>query len=187
MANRFLDVNGISIEMPEQAAQAFDAMRSAHAKTVEAKDAEIVSLTDKAKSQDAALAKAEARAEAAEAKVKDAEARLTPQALDAAARERATLIEDAKLIAPTLDTKTLDSSAIRREAVKAAGVTVDGKSDEYVVAAFDARVELAREKSGTANKGAEGLATRAKAEDASSARAKYLAERSSAYRMEVSK
>lgn len=185
MGNRVMDINGISIEMPEQAAQAFDAAKAAHSKTVEAKDAEIASLGEKVRTQDAALAKAEARAEAAESKLKDAEARLTPAALEDAARERATLIEDAKLIAPNLETKSLDSASIRREAVKAAGVSLEGKSDEYISASFDARVLLAREKGGVAARGADSLANRSRTEDADSARTKYLADRASAYKREA--
>lgn len=182
---KVIDVNGISIEMPDQAAQAFDSLKAAHAKAIDEKSAELVALSEKVKAQDAALAKAEARAEGAESKLKDAESKLTPEALDAAARERASLIEDAKLLAPKLDTKPLDAADIRRESLKAAGVTLDGKSDEYVTAAFDARVEMARAKGGTAAKGADSLATRTQAHDANAARSKYLAEQSSAYLRET--
>lgn len=180
-----IDFNGVAIEVTDQAAQAFDALKASHAKALDEKTAEIVSLTEKAKSQDSALAKAEARADGAEAKLKDAEAKLTPQALDAAARDRAKLCEDALVLAPKLDTKPLDAAGIRREALKAAGVALDGKSEDYVTAAFDARVDTARAKGGTAAKGADSLANRTQTEDAGDARSKYLARQANAYKMEA--
>lgn len=71
-------------------------------------------------------------------------AQLTQDAIAAAAQERITVAEQARLIAPDLATdwsKTPDQ--IRREAVQAKGIAVDGKSAEYVDGVFSALVAAA--------------------------------------------
>lgn len=184
MATKIVDVNGIGIEMTDQAAQAFDALRATHAKAIDEKTAELATVSARVKDLEGQVAKADAKLEDAEKRAKEAEAKTTPQALDAAARERASLVEDAKILAPKLETKDLDAAGIRRESLKSAGVALDGKTEDYITAAFEQRVQIAREKGGVAARAADSLANRTQANDAGDARSKYLADRASAYKLE---
>jgi hypothetical protein len=181
---KVIDINGISIEMPDQAAQAFDSLKAAHAKAIDEKDAELAASSARVKDLESQVAKADAKLEDAEKRAQEAESKSSPKALDAAARERAALVEDAKLLAPKIDTKDLDAAGIRRESLKAAGVALDGKSEDYVAAAFEQRVQIAREKVSPTARAADSLATRTQTHDAGDARSKYLADRASAYKLE---
>lgn len=182
-----VDCDGISVEMTEQAAQAFEKIKRAHAEDSARRDAEAKTLTDKVAELETAVAKAEARADAAKADADEARKladAAKPEALDALVADRAKLIEDAHLIAPALDCAGKDAGTIRREALVAAGVNLDGKSDVFVDARFEAAVEVAREKGA----GAPGRAAaadlnkaRGAANDAQDARSKYLAETANAY------
>lgn len=94
-----------------------------------------------------ALDAAVARADEAEQKVRQLEKELEdavdPARIDAAARERAELVESARVVAQKSD---IDTSGSDRDimicALTASGVgTLDGKSDDYVRARFDARLD----------------------------------------------
>lgn len=90
--------------------------------------------------KDAALAKAEAERDAAKASV------LSDAALDGLVAARATLIADAKAIAPDMDAAGKSDAAIRRGAVLArlGDAALAGKSDAYVDARFDILLEDAK-------------------------------------------
>jgi len=143
MSTKVIDCGGSQVEVSDAAAIAFKAMTDKHTSEIEAKDAVIDELEEKVKDSDKELAKAETDSEEAKKKLEDAEARLTPEALDAAVRERSEVIEAAHKLDADLDCTTLDAAGIRRAALEAIDVNLDGKSDAYVDAAFDARVEAA--------------------------------------------
>lgn len=145
---RMIDCNGIQIEVSDQAAQAFAHISG----DLQARDAELVTSKETLKARDAELAKRDATIETLTAKVAELEKGAGAEALDAAVEVRQTLVEDARKLAPKLEPKGLDSMAIRRAALKVVDVDLDGRSDDYVMAAFDVRVDAAgKGKAGGAN------------------------------------
>lgn len=71
-------------------------------------------------------------------------AQLSADAIAAAAQERIAVAEQARLIAPDISTDwTKTPDQIRREAVQAKGIAIDGKSSEYVAGVFSALVATA--------------------------------------------
>lgn len=98
-------------------------METAHIAAIEAKDAEI--------------AKAEAAKDAAEEKI------LSDEALDLRIQHRADLINDAKRIDPTFETKGVSDANIRKGIVtaKLGDAKIAGKSDAYIEARFDGMIE----------------------------------------------
>ena len=144
--SRTIDCNGIPVEMTDQAARAFEALRDAQKATIEARDSELEELRDKVKDLEEQLAKSQARADDAEEKLKGANDSLKPEALDAAVKARASLLDRARKLAPELDATSLGDAQIKRAALEAIKLDLTDKSDAYIDAAFDARVELADSK-----------------------------------------
>lgn len=154
-----IDCAGTQIEVSDAAAIAIRNMVEKHDAAIEAKDSEIATLTSKVSDGDKATATLEAKLEDAESKLAEAEKLITPEALDAAAQERSALVEAAHAIAPDLDCSTLDAEGIKRGALKAIEVDTEGRSSDWLDAAFDIRAEQAGEaKKSTARRVGESLA-----------------------------
>lgn len=187
MKSVIVDCDGISVEMTEQAAQAFEKIKRAHAEDSARREAELKALTDRVAALETGIAQAEAKADAAKADADEARKladAAKPEALDALVAERAKLVEDAHLIAPALDCAGKDARTIRRDALVAAGVNLEGKSDVFIDARFDAAVEVARERGASApsRSGAAGIAgARGTANDSKDAREEYLSRTANAY------
>ncbi len=136
--NRSVVVDGISILMSDQAAQAVGKLQSQLSdaqKSIETKDGEI----------DALKASHAKEIEAKDAKIKELEAVATVEALDAAVAERTALLDQAKpFLADGYDPKGKSNGDIRVDALIGAGVLTDetakAKSAEYIAAAFDTMV-----------------------------------------------
>lgn len=131
-------VDGISIPMSDQAAQAVQKLQgqlSDAQKSIETKDGEI----------DALKAGHAKEIEAKDAKIKELEAVATVEALDAAVAERTALLDEAKpFLADGYKPEGKSNGDIRKDALIGAGVLTDetakAKSDEYITAAFDTMV-----------------------------------------------
>ena len=184
MGNRVVDFNGVSIEMTDQAASAFDALRKQHAAALAAKDESAEEAKEKLEDLEKDLAEKEAKAEDALKRLADAEARLTPAALDSLANERAALLDSAKRLAPDVDYSALDAASIKRAALEAIDVAIDGKSESYIDGAFESRAAIAKDARPSTDRSAEALVTasKTKAEDATSGRSAYMQRVSGAYR-----
>lgn len=183
MEMKTVDFQGIKIEVPNQAADAIVAMRRSHDEEIEQKDMAEKELRDKIKDLEEKLAKAEAKGEDSAKRLADAEAKLTPEAIDASVRERQKVIDDAHKLAPKLDCSTLDTAAIKRAALEAIDVDLDGKSADFLDAAFEARVEVAGNSPLQRTADAFVGAAKNKVNDApKDPRAEYMARQSVAYR-----
>ncbi|WP_439634965.1 DUF2213 domain-containing protein [Oceanicaulis sp.] len=136
--NRSVVVDGISIPVSDQAAQAVGKLQnqlSDAQKSIETKDGEI----------DALKAGHAKEIEAKDAKIKELEAVATVEALDAAVAERTALLDEAKpFLADGYKPEGKSNGDIRKDALIGAGVLTDetakAKSDEYITAAFDTMV-----------------------------------------------
>lgn len=139
MALKKIRIDGVDVELEETAAQ-----------LVEKQQAQLDAARETAKAAVAETDKAKARADAAEAARTKAEADLRtatdPSRLQAAARARVDLEQKASKIAPKAKFDGMDDLAVKRAALTEAGVKLDGKSDVYVEARFDAAVEDAEKK-----------------------------------------
>lgn len=125
-------VDGITIETTDQGAQVIAKLQkqmsdaaAKHDKALADKDAEIAK-------KDADIAKKDAEIDDLKAKI------MTGDALDAAVAARADLIDRAKRIAPSVETRGLSDSAIKKAVVVArVGDTMKDKSEAYIDARFD--------------------------------------------------
>lgn len=128
--------DGITIEFPDQAADAYNAL----AKKLADGAASIAKLTAELAARDAAIGKAEAERDAFKAKIIDG------AALDAAVAKRADLIAAAKSICDGDYTGKSDAE-IRKAVVslKLGDAAVAGKSEAYIDARFDILVEDAKQ------------------------------------------
>jgi len=111
-----------------------------------ARDAEKARADDAEKGRDAE----KARADAASDKSKELQGKLDsatdPKAVAAMVDARARLVSDAKLVADRDDFKAEGTDAeIKRSALEARGVKLEGKSDAYVDARFDVEADSVRE------------------------------------------
>lgn len=185
MSTKVIDCGGSQIEVSDAAAIAIKALQDKHAAEIEARDGKIQAADAKVAELEKQVATSDAKVEALEKRVADAEAKTTPEALEAAAAARAKLLEDARKLAPELDCKTLDSAGIRRAALEAAGVNLEGKSEAFIDAAFEARVELAGDSPAKRTAKALADAPKSKTTDAGDPRAAYMERTSQAYRREV--
>lgn len=140
-------VDGKQIEVTADVASVIEALQA----KVTAADEKYSALVDTSK-QLADIVEAHNAVKASEVAAKDAKiAELekkvpTADELDRLATERAALVSDAKLIVSDLDPIGKDTAAIKAEAVKAklGDAAVEGKSADYVAAAFDMLVATAK-------------------------------------------
>jgi hypothetical protein len=139
-----LRLDGQSVEVSEEAAPVLEALLQKRADAAEARVADAEARVEKA---EAALQDATARADKAEARADDAEAKLAkvegPEALQERVQARLGLERDAaKVLGTEVKLDSLSDAEIRAEALKKARpeFKLDGKSDEYVSALFDAAV-----------------------------------------------
>lgn len=181
---KIIDCGGSQVEVSDAAAIAIKAMQDKHATEVEGLQKRISDMESEKEDMEEEEAKKDAKLDALQKDLDEANAKLTPEALDAAVKERAEVIDGAKKLAPEIKTDGLDTAAIKRAALEAIDVNLDGKGDTYVDAAFEARVEVAD--SGTpsaAQRAAEKLAGGSKTTDSvQDARAKYMERTQNAHR-----
>lgn len=172
---KIIDCGGSQVEVSDAAAIAIKAMQDKHSTEVEGLQKRISDMESEKEDMEEEEGKKDAKIDSLQKDLDAANARLTPEALDAAVKERQTVIEGAKKIAPKLDCATLDTEAIKREALKAIDVDIEGKGDGYVNGAFEMRVEAADSgKPSAAHRAAENLGQGAKTTDSvSDARAAY--------------
>jgi hypothetical protein len=183
-----IDCGGHSIEVTDVAAIAIKQLVDKHAADLKTRDMAEEEQQKKIDELEEKLAKADAENEENKKKIDELEEKTSPEAMDAAARARTALVDAALTLAPKLDCSALDSKAIKLAALKAIGFDTEGRSDTYLDAAFDARVELAKDGNPSAAKrAAAALAaasnTQANDEDAESPRAKYLSRQRDAYKV----
>ncbi len=190
MTLKMVDCGGSNVEMTDAAVVALKSLVATHDTELATRDAKISDAETKIADLETKLAAADAKLEDSQKKLDEAEAKLTPEALDAAGRDRAQLVEDAKKLAPDLDCKTLDAEGIKTSVLKALDVDIEGKSSAYIEGAFETRASIARDakESGRAAAGLAGaLKTKAKANDAGdpeSAREAYIARTRDAHKGE---
>lgn len=140
-------VDGKQIEVAADVASVIEALQAKIADS----DTKYSTLVDTSKQLadivDAHTAVKAAEVAAKDAKIADLEKKIpTADELQQMADERAAIITDAKLIASDLDAKGKDAAAIKSEAVKAklGDAAVEGKSADYIAAAFDMLVADAK-------------------------------------------
>jgi len=143
-----IEYHGIALDVSDEAGAAFVAQSAEHSTIVSAKDAEIATLTTTNEELETKLGVADANVADLTAKLEAADKLNTPEALDAAVKNRAALVEDAGLMAPDLDCSKLATPDIKRAVLEAMDINLDGREAPYVEAAFDARAETARETGG---------------------------------------
>ncbi len=139
-----LRLDGRSVEVSEEAAPVLEALLQERADAADARVAEAVARADKAESD---ATEAATRADKAEARADDAEAKLAqvegPEAIQARVQARLGLERDAaKVLGTEVKLDSLTDAEIRAKALEKArpAFKLDGKSDDYVVALFDAAV-----------------------------------------------
>lgn len=140
-----LRLDGRSVEVSEEAAPVLEALLQERA---DAAQAQIADADARAEKAEASLVEATARADKAEARADDAEAKLAkvegPDALQARVQARLGLERDAaKVLGSEVKLDSLSDAEIRAKALEKARpeFKLDGKSDEYVTALFDAAVQ----------------------------------------------
>ena len=131
-----ITLNGIQYDAAPEVANELTKLRS---DSLEASNAAAATATKMTKLE-AERDEHKARADKAEADL--AEAR-SDAAIDARIKARGALIETATKLAPSVNTDGMTDSQIRAAVLKArnASINLDGKSDEYIEARFDAAAE----------------------------------------------
>lgn len=137
-----ITIRGITFDVPDQAAEALVAERADHDRAITEMAGRIDELEDTVLQAGAALDKEKARADTAEAEVKKEKTRAdgaaSPEAIAAIVKERTDLADVAKRAGVEVDMAKFDAAAVKRAVVeKLAGIKLDGKSADYVQAAFD--------------------------------------------------
>jgi len=127
---RTVMVDGLSVETTDAGAQAIEKLQAQLADMAEARK------KDKADA-DKAMGEKDAEID----KLKDAQ--VSDADLDARVEARAALIADAKALAPEVVTGGVSDADIRKAVVAAKVGDMDGKTDEYIQARFDALKDAA--------------------------------------------
>lgn len=124
---------GIAVSFDSQGAQAYDAIV-----------ADLETVTKKLEEANAALEKMTTERDQLQAKVDVADS-AAPD-LDALVAERAEVLDAVRKIVPDVDPTGKSNADLRREAAAVAypAISMDGKSDDYVAAMFDAAVVAPR-------------------------------------------
>lgn len=135
-----ITVDGIPVETNDAGAQVIAKLQKDVVDSAEKLETASTTHAEALAAKDKELAAKDAEIDSLKGKVLDADA------LDAAVRERADLISQAKLVADK-DYTGLTPVDIRKTALtaKLGSKALDGKSDEYVAARFDIEVEAADE------------------------------------------
>lgn len=129
---RTILVDGLSVETTDQGAQAIEKLQ-ADVKRLNDAATTAKSTHDQAiAAKDAELAKKDAEIDGLKGKVLDG------AALDAKVAARAEMVATAKAIHPDVVTDGKSDADIRKAVLTAKGITIDGKSDAYIEARFDA-------------------------------------------------
>lgn len=150
-----ITIRGITFDVPDQAAEALVAERADHDRAMTEIGARVDELEEQLIVAGGALDKEKARADTAEAEAKKQQLRAdgaaSPAAIAAVVKERTDLADVAKRAGVEVDLERFDAAAIRRAVVeKLTGLKLDGKSPEYVQAAFDIeRAKLDERATGT--------------------------------------
>lgn len=138
-----ITIRGITFDVADQVAEALNAERADQKEALDALAVRVVDAEDAAIAAQAETEKQTARADTAEAEVKKEKARAdgaaSPEAIEKAVAERTDLMDVARRAGVEVKADTaFDAAAIRRAVVeKRTGLKLDGKSPEYVSAAFD--------------------------------------------------
>jgi hypothetical protein len=138
-----ITIRGITFDVADQVAEALNAERADHKDALDTLAARVVDAEDGATAAQAEVEKQAARADTAEAEVKKQTARAdgtaSPDAIAKIVAERTDLMDVAKRAGVEVKTDgAFDAAAIRRAVVeKRTGLNLDGKSADYVQAAFD--------------------------------------------------
>ena len=126
-------VDGLSVETTDAGAQAIE-------KLTKDRDAAVQQVADAKAEGDKALAAKDAELAKKDAEIDDLKAKvLDAEALDAKVQARADLIDTAKAIAPSVDTKGVSDAGIKKAVVIAirGAEAVQDKADAYIDATFD--------------------------------------------------
>lgn len=184
MSTKVIDCGGSQVEVSDAAAIAIKAMQDKHATEVDGLQKRISDMESEKDDMEEEDAKKDAKIDSLQTELDAANEKLTPQALDAAVKERAEVIDGAKKLSPEIKTDGLDTAAIKRAALEAIDLKLDGKSDTYVDAAFEARVEVADSgKPSAATRTAEKLGNGSKTTDkVTDSRAAYMDRTRNAHR-----
>ncbi len=141
-------IRGMTFEVPDQAGEALALERKDHSDAIVGMQKSVATAEEATKAARADADKATARADAAEAETKKTRERLdaasSPAAIAALVQERTDLLDVARRAEVEVDVPKFDAAAVKRAVVeKLTGVKLDGKSADYVSAAFDlARANL---------------------------------------------
>lgn len=132
VATKMITFDGLPVEVT-------DAAEAVIRKLEGARDSLKTELADAVKDLADAKAEHDRAVAAKDAELAEAKAKVVDQAqIDRLADEKAAVVTLAKqIVGDSLETAGKTVADIRREVVKAKGVTVDGKSDDYVEAYFD--------------------------------------------------
>jgi hypothetical protein len=137
-----ITIRGITFDVPDQAAEALVAERADAQQALDTTVLRVDELEGEVAAARSAVEKEKARADTAEAEAKKQTARAdgaaSPAAIAAAVKLRTDLADVAKRAGVEVDLEKFDAEAIKRSVVeKLTGLKLDGKSPEYVAAAFD--------------------------------------------------
>jgi hypothetical protein len=138
-----ITIRGITFDVADQIAEALNAERADHKEALDVVAARVIDAEDSAIAAQAEVEKQTARADTAEAEVKKEKARAdgaaSPDAIAKIVAERTDLMDVANRAGVEVKTDAaFDAGAIKRAVVeKLAGLKLDGKSPDYVQAAFD--------------------------------------------------
>lgn len=132
MATKTITFDGLPVEVTDAAEAVIRKLEGARDSLKNELADAVKDLADAKAEHDRALA-------AKDAEIADAKAKVVDQAqIDRLADAKAAVVTLAKqIVGDSLETAGKTVADIRREVVKAKGVTVDGKSDDYVEAYFD--------------------------------------------------
>jgi hypothetical protein len=137
-----ITIRGITFDVADQVAEALNAERSDSKQALDTLAARVVDAEDGATAAQTEVEKQTARADTAEAEVKKQTARAdgaaSPDAIAKIVAERTDLMDVAHRAGVEVKADSFDAGAIKRAVVeKLAGLKLDGKSPDYVQAAFD--------------------------------------------------